>query len=218
MGDAAARDLHTLVQNAALKPPFLLVGHSLGGHVIRLYHHAYPGDTSGMVFVDAALEEAGTIPGMPHRERLPIPRSVILGLSMVLGRLGLVRFMASDPGLPPTHWSADEWDILARLRRQRNVLLADAKVGPGGATDDLVRSTGGLEEMPLIVLTQGNPSSPSSASPGVLRGWVDLLAERSHRGRHVVVPYSGHGMPEEAPDAIVRAVRDIVTTVREERP
>jgi pimeloyl-ACP methyl ester carboxylesterase len=33
----------------------------------------------------------------------------------------------------------------------------------------------------------------------------------------VVVPDSGHGMPEEAPDAIITAVREIVTTVRDER-
>jgi hypothetical protein len=170
-----------------------------------------------MVFVDAALEEAGTIQGMPHRERPPISRSIILGLSTVMGRLGMMRFLASDPGPPLKHWSTAEWDILARLRRQRNIALADAKVGPGRASDDLVRPTGGMEEMPLIVLTQGNQSSPSSASPGVLRGWVDLqrrLAERSRRGRQVVVPDSGHGMPEEAPDAIITAVREIVTTVR----
>ena len=172
-----------------------------------------------MVFADAALEDAGTIQGMPHRERPPIPRSVILGLSIVLGRLGMMRFLRSDPEPPPEHWSADEWDVLTRLGRQRQVLLADAKVGPGGATDDLVRSTGGLEEMPLIVLTQGNQSSPSSAAPGVLRGWIDLqrrFAERSRRGRQVLVPNSGHGIPVEAPDAVISAVREIVTTVREE--
>jgi pimeloyl-ACP methyl ester carboxylesterase len=42
------------------------------------------------------------------------------------------------------------------------------------------------------------------------------FAARSRRGRQVVVPDSGHGMPEEAPDAIVSAIREIVTTVREE--
>jgi pimeloyl-ACP methyl ester carboxylesterase len=71
----------------------------------------------------------------------------------------------------------------------------------------------------MVVLTQGNESSPSSASPGVFRGWVDLqrrFAERSRRGRQVVVPDSGHGMPVEAPGAIIRAVREIVTTVRNE--
>jgi pimeloyl-ACP methyl ester carboxylesterase len=220
-GNAAARDLHQLAENAGLKRPLVLVGASFGGHIVRLYHHTYPGEVSGMVFVDAALEDAGTIPGMPHRERPPIPRSVIRGLSIVLGRLGMMRFLRSDPGPPPKHWSAEEWDILARLSRQRKVLLADAKVGPGGATDALVRSTGGLEEMPLIVLTQGDPSSPSSAAPGVLRGWVDLqrrFAQRSRRGRQVLVPDSGHGIPVEAPDAIISAVREIVMTVRKGPP
>jgi pimeloyl-ACP methyl ester carboxylesterase len=220
-GDAAARDLHLLVRNAGLRRPLVLVGHSFGGHVIRLYHHAYPGEVSGMVFADAALEDAGTIRGMPHRDRPPIPRSVIRGLSMVLGRLGMMRVMASDPGPPPKHWTAEEWDVLARLRRQRKGLLADAKVGPGHASDDLVRSAAGLEDMPLIVLTQGKPSSPSSAAPDVLPAWVELqrrFAERSRRGRQVLVPDSGHGMPEEAPDAVIGAVRAMVATVRSGQP
>jgi len=218
-GDAAAQDLHQLVQHAPLDPPLVLVGHSFGGHVIRLYHHAYPGDVAGMVFADAALEDAGTIRGMPHRDRPRMPRAVIGGLSIVLGRLGMMRVLASDPGTPPKQWTAAEWAVLARLRRQRNVLLADAKVGPGQATDDLVRSAGGLEDMPLIVLTQGKPSSPSAAGPDVLPAWVDLqrrFAARSRRGRQVLVTSSGHGIPEEAPDAVVGAVREIVATVRAE--
>jgi pimeloyl-ACP methyl ester carboxylesterase len=218
-GDAAARDLHLLVQNADLKPPFVLVGHSFGGYVIRLYQHAYPGEASGMVFVDTALEDAGTIRGMPHRERPPIPRSVIRGLSVVLGHLGLMRFLASDPGPPPKDWTVEEWDILARLGRQRKVSIADAQVGPERATADLVRSAGGLENMPLIVLTQGRESGSGSGAAGVLSGWTDLqrrFAERSHRGRQVLVPNSGHGIPVEAPDAVISAVREIVTTVRED--
>jgi pimeloyl-ACP methyl ester carboxylesterase len=43
------------------------------------------------------------------------------------------------------------------------------------------------------------------------------FAERSRRGRQVLVPDSGHGIPEEAPDAVIDAVREIVTTVRAER-
>jgi pimeloyl-ACP methyl ester carboxylesterase len=218
-GDAAARDLHQLVKNAGLTRPLVLVGASFGGHITRLYHHAYAGEVSGMVFVDAAHEDAGTIQGMPHRQRPPLPRWVIRGLSIVGGRLGMMRFLRSDPGPPPSHWSDEEWDVLARLSRQRKVALADAKVGPGGATDDLVRSTAGFEEMPLIVLTQGDQSSPSSAAPDVLRGWVDLqrrFAERSRRGRQVVVPNSGHGIPVEAPDAVISAVREVVTTVRDQ--
>jgi len=216
-GDRAARDLHLLLQNAGLHPPFVLVGASFGGYIIRLYHHAYPGEVSGMVFVDAAHEDAGTIQGMPHRDRPPLPRSVIRALSIVFGRLGMMRFLASDPGPPPTYWSAEEWDILRRLRRQRNIALADAQVGPERATANLVRSAGGLDDMPMIVLTQGRPiRDPASVEAGVRRGWVELqrrLALRSRRGRQVLVTNSGHGIPVEAPDAVISAVREIVLPI-----
>ena len=46
-------------------------------------------------------------------------------------------------------------DVLARLRRRRNLALADAQVVPERATAEQVRAAGGLEDMPLIVLTQG---------------------------------------------------------------
>jgi pimeloyl-ACP methyl ester carboxylesterase len=207
-GRESAEDLHRLVQNAGLERPLVLVGHSFGGYVIRLYHHAYPGEVSGMVFVDTALEDAGRIRGMPYRAPPPVPRWLIGGLSVVLGRLGMTRLVADDPGPPLKDWTAAEWDILARLRRQRNVVLADAHVGPEVATADQVRAAGGLDDMPMIVLTQGQG----------LGGWSELqreLAARSRRGRQVLVPDSGHGIPMEAPGAIVNAVREIVTAGRQ---
>lgn len=203
-GDQAAQDLHRLIESAGVGRPIVLVGHSFGGYVIRLYHHAFPGEVSGLVFVDTALEDAGRIRGMPHRERPSIPRAMIGALSVVFGRLGMMRLLATDPGPPPRDWSAAEWDILSRLRRQRSLAVADAQVGPERATADQVRAAGGLENMPMIVLTQGRG----------LGGWSDLqrqLAERSRLGRQVLVPNSGHAMPMEAPGAIVDAVREIVT-------
>ena len=72
--------------------------------------------------------------------------------------------------------------------------------------------------MPLIVLTQGKPIPDArSVEAGVRRGWVDLqrqFAARSRRGRQVLVPNAGHGIPVEAPEAVIAAVREIVTTVR----
>ena len=72
----------------------------------------------------------------------------------------------------------------------------------------------------FIALVQGRPiQDPNSAESGVRRGWVELqreLAARSRRGRVVIVANSGHGIPAEAPDAVISAVREIVTTVRNE--
>jgi pimeloyl-ACP methyl ester carboxylesterase len=205
-GEQAAQDLHALVEQAPLERPLVLVGHSFGGYVIRLYHHAHPGEVSGMVFVDAAMEDAGRIRDMPHRDPPKLPRWAIHGLSTVFGRLGMMRLLAADPGPPLAGWTQGEWDVLARLRRQRNVLLADAHVGPERATAAQVRAAGGLEDTPMLVLTQGQ-------GPG---GWIALqreFAQRSRRGRQVVVAESGHGIPMEAPHAVVEAVREIVKVV-----
>jgi pimeloyl-ACP methyl ester carboxylesterase len=36
------------------------------------------------------------------------------------------------------------------------------------------------------------------------------------RSKRVLVPNSGHGIPVDAPDAVISAVREIVTTVRDD--
>ena len=97
-------------------------------------------------------------------------------------------------------------------------MLADAQEGPERETAQLVRSAGGLEDMPLIVLTQGRaPRDPDSVDAKVQRGWIELqrrFAQRSRRGRQVIVTESGHGIPLEAPAAVVSAVRELVAELR----
>ena len=52
-------DLHRLLQAAHIKPPYVLVGHSLGGMNIKLYAETYPWEVVGMVFVDPSDENQG---------------------------------------------------------------------------------------------------------------------------------------------------------------
>jgi pimeloyl-ACP methyl ester carboxylesterase len=54
-GDAIA-DLHALLRAAGEAGPYVLVGHSYGGLVVRLYASTYPEDVSGLVIVDALSE------------------------------------------------------------------------------------------------------------------------------------------------------------------
>ncbi len=50
-------DLHTLVSRANLPPPYVLVGHSMGGLIVRLYAAQYPGYVVGLILVDASHED-----------------------------------------------------------------------------------------------------------------------------------------------------------------
>lgn len=44
--------LHSLLQELKIAPPYLLVGHSVGGAYIRLFAARFPGETAGLVFID----------------------------------------------------------------------------------------------------------------------------------------------------------------------
>lgn len=44
--------LHTLLKVANIQPPYLLVGHSIGGPYIRLFAAKYAEEVSGLVFID----------------------------------------------------------------------------------------------------------------------------------------------------------------------
>src|SRR5207237_8513613 len=54
----AANDLHELLHRmgGALRSPFILVGRSYGGLLVRLYTSLYPSDVAGVVLVDGTHE------------------------------------------------------------------------------------------------------------------------------------------------------------------
>lgn len=57
------KELKALIEIKKLKPPFIFIGHSLGGPLVRYYHSQYPQAIAGIIFVDALHD---TIPKMPR--------------------------------------------------------------------------------------------------------------------------------------------------------
>ena len=55
--EAIVDDLHSLLNNAGISPPYILVGHSVGGIYARKFTDNYPATVAGLVFVDSADEE-----------------------------------------------------------------------------------------------------------------------------------------------------------------
>lgn len=52
-----ASELHTALQKAGIKPPYVLVGHSLGGMFVRVFADLYPKEVTGMVLIDPSQED-----------------------------------------------------------------------------------------------------------------------------------------------------------------
>lgn len=47
-------DLHTMLKNADIPPPYVLVGHRYGGMFIRKFQETYPDDVAGLVLVESS--------------------------------------------------------------------------------------------------------------------------------------------------------------------
>ncbi len=64
-------DLHTLLHRAALTPPYVLVGHSFGGLLARLFAQRHRAEVAGLVLVDAMHQDQfdGVRQGLSAAER-----------------------------------------------------------------------------------------------------------------------------------------------------
>ena len=55
--DEIVEDLHQLLRTSSLSPPYVMVGHSMGGIYVRKYAALYPTEVVGLVLLDSSHEE-----------------------------------------------------------------------------------------------------------------------------------------------------------------
>lgn len=51
------QELESFIASKNLKPPFIIIGHSMGGYVARYFAHMHPNDVAGLVLLDSAHED-----------------------------------------------------------------------------------------------------------------------------------------------------------------
>ena len=56
--DQVATTLHALLSVAGIAPPYILVGHSLGGLYVQMFARKYPREVSGVVLLDSSSTDA----------------------------------------------------------------------------------------------------------------------------------------------------------------
>jgi pimeloyl-ACP methyl ester carboxylesterase len=95
---AIAADLHATLQRANIPPPYILVGQSFGGPLIRVFAHTYPNDVAGLVFVDPTQEEfiAWLRKHHPHLNRID-PKDLAAGNEWGCGDISLAQACAATP-------------------------------------------------------------------------------------------------------------------------
>jgi len=236
-------DLHELLQRAPVPGPYILVGHSIGGSFARIYAGRYRSEVAGLVLVDSANPDQNEPPIMLARiNRMPIfIRELACWGTPVASRFGLIRFfMRNEPVDVPPQIAGDVDAVTQALRDQlvkyvetdaamECAATQNGSIKPHGGSgnpeiDDAARRVTNLGSMPIIVLTAlqyWKPDDDPVAAQQIdhfHETWVHqlqpALAHLSTQGRQVIVPNSDHGIPDQAPDAVIDAIRFIVDQTR----
>ena len=89
-----AEELHTLLHNAGINGPLVLVGHSLGGMDARMFASQYPSEVVGMVLVDSSHpDQDDRFP--PEAKKLAAATKYVIRAMQITLPIGLPRLLAS---------------------------------------------------------------------------------------------------------------------------
>jgi pimeloyl-ACP methyl ester carboxylesterase len=218
--DEIVRELHSALGHAGIPPPYVLVGHSFGGMLVRVFAARYPGEVAGMVLVDASHEEqdARLPPSMKRAYDYQVAQLHSIRSALpILRNLGIARLLAGQagPGVSLPKDLEDEFRYLQLEPKYLDAELAETAAMPESEAE--TRAAGSLGDRPLIVLTASKVTYPANVpaadAEAFHKMWVEelqlSLVKLSTRGRQVMVDAT-HLIPLQAPQAVVAAIEEVL--------
>jgi pimeloyl-ACP methyl ester carboxylesterase len=187
----AVIELHALLKALQLRPPYVLVGKSYGGILVRLYTSLYPSEVGGLVIAEGSHEQQVQRWGKIDATYPAAFRSFFES-----------RLKTLKPGA-----EADE------IRETLRIQAAGAVEGMKPLPDIPIAVLTSMKAEP-------NPQYVNESKQGheAWRKMHDEWFRCSRNGVHIVTTRSGHGIEVEEPQLIVEAIRFVLDRIRTESP
>jgi pimeloyl-ACP methyl ester carboxylesterase len=227
-----AIELHEMLESAGIKPPYVLVGHSFGGLVMRRFATLFPEEIAGVVLVDPMRCEEW--PPLDPSKQATLDRGTRMsGYAIPIARFGLARlavtsllcrsgklstFLAGTAGNGGRHVLQRVTDEVGKMPREVWPIVAAHWSRPGyykgmcshvEAVPDTVREmqdADPIRDIPVLLLTPGK-STPLSEHD--LRRIGDNVEQ-------VIAPASAHWIHLDEPDLVVDSIRSMVAAATPE--
>ena len=221
-----------MLEGAGIKPPYILVGHSFGGLVMRRFALDYPEEVSGIVLVDPMRCEEW--PPLDPGKQSEIDRGKkLFRIAIPVARIGLARLAvtslflrsgraarrlagaAGDGGRHVLDRIKDEvgkmprevWPIIAaHWSRPENFKGMRKHVEAVPDTVREMHNAAPIQNIPVLVLTPGK-SSPLSD---------ECLHRIGNNVRQVIAPESAHWIHLDQPDLVIDSIRKMTMAAAEE--
>lgn len=230
-------ELHTLLDKAGVKPPLVLVGHSYGGWLVRLYASTYRADVVGMVLVEAGadnprrmLSDGKLVRSSDLATGRPIPAVNVSNPLRVsdIPPDALSQMRAAAQAFGPRANEPPRDKLPADAQRMRTWALGQVKHWSqsdnpfeseelAGLRAERAKSEYPLGDMPLIVLTRGlseKDGPDGEAFAAEHRRDHAASAAMSRNGKLVIAAHSGHHVQLDEPEFVIKSIREVLAAVR----
>lgn len=210
-------ELHRVLERSGAPGPYVLVGHSLGGLIARLYAHTYPNEVAGIIFVDSTHE--ALLQDKPFLSGIRV-LAAMAGVMRVLSAVGILRLLAVLGVMPmyaaerkyyaqqlsPAEYR--QW-LAACMGNFRPAAAAELRSAvPMMEAAARIMKPAQFGELPVAVLN--NPSfGPAWSEKG------RELASRSTNSTHRTSDRPGHSLQMPRPELVIEAVSHVLGQVRE---
>jgi pimeloyl-ACP methyl ester carboxylesterase len=221
--DADAKDLNALIHAAKIATPVVLVGHSLGTNIVRRYAEKYPADVGGIVLVDPPPQHVSEF----SKEWVNTDNAMhqnVIAFAKMCGKAASAGELAKPAGdaanciRPPDPRYPDALNASIHAQKEKppfwHTLISEFETNLK-IFEEPVSPEESHGAMPLIVLVADGsfadaPPDGKNAMEAAQQKTNRLILATSTRSERRLVVHSSHDMEFDQPDAIVKAVADII--------
>jgi len=199
-----AEHLRRLLQELKLKPPYLLVGHSYGGMIMRWFAAEYPGEVMGLILVDAVHESHYLDEKMDEgRKKQRRNNKKQLRWGYLLSPVAIPRILKQPVGVKRL---PERFQRIVRALGYRNQAYQAAYSELLCAQDSAVQLTNAPPlppDLPITVLSAGKQSENWKRTQQELV----LLSQQT---QHIMVKDSWHSIHIHRPDVVISAIQSLL--------